>query len=128
MEVRKCTMCHSMLSMDKFPFQKKSLNKRHPQCKQCRKFIMIKHLYGIDRDIYMKMYKEQNGKCWICGKKYPLFSNGTYGTLCVDHDHKTGKVRKLLCHSCNVIINERININILYGVIDYMRRYGIYPK
>ena len=40
---------------------------------------------------------EQNGRCAICGvPEYELPSR-----LYIDHDHETGKVRGLLCPSCN---------------------------
>jgi len=50
--------------------------------------------YGITIDIYDSMLKNQNGVCKICGKKDKRL-------LSVDHDHKTGKVRGLLCNKCN---------------------------
>lgn len=48
--------------------------------------------YGIFQEDYDRMYEEQNGLCFICNKDK---------TLVVDHNHKTGKVRKLLCSNCN---------------------------
>lgn len=41
----------------------------------------------------------QGGLCAIC-KQPP--SSGRYKKLCVDHDHKTAKVRGLLCYNCNM--------------------------
>jgi len=41
------------------------------------------------------MLNEQNGVCWICGGK------SGKKRLAVDHDHKTGEVRGLLCKRCN---------------------------
>ena len=52
------------------------------------------HNYGINLEEYDRMYDEQNGKCAICDEHKPR--------LCVDHNHKTGKVRKLLCRYCNI--------------------------
>jgi hypothetical protein len=48
------------------------------------------------------MLKDQGGCCAICGTDTP----GTSGIFAVDHDHKTGKVRGLLCRSCNVGIGN----------------------
>jgi hypothetical protein len=53
----------------------------------------LKEKYGLELEDYQKMYKEQKGKCKICDNHYE--------TLCVDHNHKTGEIRKLLCKSCN---------------------------
>lgn len=54
--------------------------------------------YGITQADYDRMFAEQGGVCAICRKPqhHSRFSN-----LCVDHCHKTGAVRGLLCSSCN---------------------------
>lgn len=54
--------------------------------------------YGITVEDYEKLFKAQKGKCAICGTSDP--GQGKKH-LCVDHCHKTGKVRGLLCHQCN---------------------------
>lgn len=58
----------------------------------------MKHLkkYGLTLEQYEAMHNAQGGVCLICGKP-----NQNNRILCVDHDHKTGKVRGLLCTSCN---------------------------
>lgn len=45
---------------------------------------------------------EQRGVCAIC--KQTNIVNGVERRLCVDHDHKTGQVRGLLCRWCNAAI------------------------
>lgn len=52
--------------------------------------------YGITLGTFEEMVKAQNGLCAICGNPP---SNGR--TLHVDHNHMTGKLRKLLCFRCN---------------------------
>lgn len=52
--------------------------------------------FGITPEHYKVLYQHQNGRCAICKGK----NRGQ--TLAVDHDHKTGRVRSLLCTSCNV--------------------------
>jgi hypothetical protein len=55
----------------------------------------IKQRYGLERHEYESLLKKQGGLCAICGGE----NNGKH--LVVDHDHKTGKVRGLLCGGCN---------------------------
>lgn len=51
------------------------------------------------------MLAHQAGVCAICGESEKLqHRSGTRYSLAVDHDHRTGKVRGLLCHRCNVAI------------------------
>lgn len=57
--------------------------------------------HGIDVNNYEMMFKAQNNLCAICGFEETRRLRGKVMRLCIDHDHKTGKVRALLCHSCN---------------------------
>jgi recombination endonuclease VII len=50
---------------------------------------------GVSDDEYARLLEAQGGGCAICGAKPKT------RRLHVDHDHKTGKVRGLLCHRCN---------------------------
>jgi len=56
--------------------------------------------YGITIEDYERMFEEQKGACAICGS-VEVRRNGRTN-FCVDHCHKTGKVRGLLCNECNV--------------------------
>ncbi|MBN1183458.1 MAG: endonuclease VII domain-containing protein [Bacteroidales bacterium] len=63
---------------------------------RCRKND-LKRKYSITLEQYNKLYGEQNGCCKICGRHSSKFKNG----LAVDHNHRTGKIRGLLCNYCN---------------------------
>ena len=52
--------------------------------------------YGITTAQKAERIRSQNGKCAICEKELDMGRN-TH----VDHDHKTGKVRGILCDNCN---------------------------
>ncbi len=52
--------------------------------------------YGLSVIIYRNLLAQQNGVCAICREPDR--------ELCVDHDHKTGRVRSLLCNGCNSAI------------------------
>jgi hypothetical protein len=60
--------------------------------------------YGLTADDFERMEQDQGGRCAICG----ALPAGRWKRLFVDHDHKTGKVRGLLCHLCNSAL-ERID-------------------
>lgn len=53
--------------------------------------------YGITLEDYNRMHEEQKGVCKICERPEPT----KYYNLAVDHCHKTGKIRGLLCSPCN---------------------------
>lgn len=56
----------------------------------------LRRKFGITQAHYERILKRQGGGCAICGDPPPP---GT--SLHVDHDHRTGKVRGLLCVNCN---------------------------
>lgn len=64
-----------------------------PYCARCKS---IRYKYGVDPRIIAEMLIKQAGLCAIC-QKPPQKRR-----LSVDHDHKTGKIRGLLCTSCNM--------------------------
>ena len=49
--------------------------------------------YGLSVTGYQKLLAQQNGVCAICREPDR--------DLCVDHDHRTGRVRSLLCNGRN---------------------------
>ena len=57
--------------------------------------------YGITIKEYNKIYKKQKGVCAICGLPESLIMRTGIIHLSIDHNHKTGKIRGLLCHRCN---------------------------
>jgi hypothetical protein len=65
----------------------------------------LRKLFGISLEDYRIMHDAQNGVCAICGKpETRQCGNGKPNGLAVDHDHITGKVRGLLCASCNTAL------------------------
>jgi hypothetical protein len=76
--------------------------------------------YGITIEQYDSMFEEQSGKCAICQTEKPRGKGGFH----VDHDHATGKVRKLLCTSCNMalgLLND--NEELLVKASEYLKEH-----
>jgi hypothetical protein len=79
----------------------------------------LKHLrrnYGITGAQYEMMHASQNGHCAICGKA-EWHKNGN---LSIDHDHKTGKIRGLLCNWCNYGIGFLDNEKFMESARKYL--------
>ena len=62
----------------------------------------LRRRYGISLAERNEMERKQGGVCAIC-KTLPEHP-GVNGKLHVDHNHKTGKVRELLCWRCNRVL------------------------
>lgn len=79
----------------------------------------LKYQYNITIEDYNKMYIEQEGKCYTCQKH----QNDLKFKLVVDHCHKTGKVRGLLCDTCNSGIGFlKEDIDTILRVIQYLKK------
>lgn len=64
-----------------------------------------KRSYGITIDDYERLSASQGNVCAVCLQSESHLSNsGKLKKLAVDHDHKTGKVRQLLCADCNMVL------------------------
>lgn len=60
---------------------------------------MVGRVYGLGPGEYHSLYLLQGGVCAICRR-----AKGISKRLAVDHDHRTGRVRGLLCGPCNQFI------------------------
>jgi len=78
--------------------------------------------YGLKKEEYDKMNTKQEGKCAICGKDN--IKKWNIVALCVDHNHKTGKIRGLLCANCNSLLGFMDdNLEIFPKMRDYLSKY-----
>ena len=82
--------------------------------------------YGITLEKYNKMLLEQNGCCAICKKHADEVKNKRMILpLFIDHNHKTNKVRALLCLHCNSAIGFlREDVNVAKKVIEYLKEHN----
>lgn len=90
-------------------------------CKECKKrYYYRKHhlmyTYGITPEKYEAILASQGGVCAICRKP------ASNQRLSVDHDHKTGKVRGLLCRRCNVMLGyARDQYQLFHLMAEYLK-------
>ena len=81
---------------------------------------ILKYKFGITLNEYDNLLELQNFQCAICGSKDTKRKKSKY--FSVDHDHKNGEVRGLLCHHCNLGLgNFQDNPTILSKAIDYLK-------
>lgn len=119
-DFRMCTNCEIYQYCNNFLIDKRN-NKPRTECKTCSRkrrhkssgFIFIKN--------YEAMLKQCNDCCQICERHKSVFKRG----LAVDHDHKTGIVRGILCHNCNTAIGK-LNDNpiIIKKAASYLKKHN----
>lgn len=108
------------------PNGKKAIRKNNTKYKKTNRLRVnalqskrrLERMFGGTHLQYNVMLKQQNGGCAICGG---INANGT--RLAIDHCHKTGKNRGLLCGRCNLALGGFYDdVNILASAIKYLSR------
>ncbi len=91
-----------------------------PAHKVRKRWEWLKSNYGISKEEYERMVIQQGGACKVCL---------TVTTpLCVDHDHRTKKVRDLLCRRCNSAFGQlKENRGIISNLLQYADRHAQLP-
>lgn len=108
-----CSRCKETKVLALFNKHPHAKGRRRPECAECTKSYhrkrrrtrsadedrkhALKKNYGISLADYQSMHEAQDGKCAICGAS----SDKLNRFMAVDHCHKTGKLRSLLCSGCN---------------------------
>jgi len=89
------------------------------QCKTCKNGL---DRYGLNKTAQLELHESQNGKCKLCDKEVEMFIGNKSNSGYIDHCHKTGKVRAILCHPCNTSIGYIENHLDMDRVQDYITR------
>lgn len=135
---KKCNKCNKNKNLDQYGRRGTSIKS---WCKECCseygskwtkdnpdkiKASRLKCKHGVSLDLYKIKLDNQNGLCEICKKAPTRKSNlGTIRTLCLDHNHKTGQIRDLLCDKCNTaigLLND--DIEIASNLVNYLIKHG----
>lgn len=145
-----CRLCNKKIPIVEFSKRKENIDGYDSRCKICSKketkkryhknksdpefikrkrisslFSAIKTKYGLTKDDYNELLNKQNGVCVICKEVNNKEIKGTAVNLAVDHCHKTGKIRGLLCNNCNSGLGFfKDNIELLNEAISYLKVNG----
>lgn len=98
MELLACTKCKESkpATAEYFPLHNKKRNGLDSWCRSCRAAYRSDINRGKFRSVIsdeaLKELKASTNECVICGANEKLV---------VDHDHKTGEIRGMLCNHCN---------------------------
>lgn len=134
MNIKKCSKCKVEKQVTEFFKNKCKKDSYDGYCKDCTKLVRkktdsklnkeraIKSRYGLTKIQLDLKFEKQNSSCGICKNKLDLNKRSTY----IDHNHKTGETRDILCSKCNTVlgfVNE--DIELLKEFIEYIKKYNI---
>ena len=81
----------------------------------------LRNNFGISLDEYNEILKQQDYGCKVCSRKESKDSRRK--VLFVDHNHKTGKIRGILCDSCNFVLGlMEDNVTNIRKLADYLEK------
>ena len=121
MTTKKCKKCGTEKTLDNFYWRTDS-NCYRRECKTCYVDRVLKRTHGIGNIEYKVMHDSQNGVCDICKCK---LNSSRFTKFAVDHDHKTGKIRGLLCTNCNTALGLfKDSTTRLSSAIHYLKKNG----
>jgi len=80
--------------------------------------------HGQTAEEYQALLEKQNGRCAICGVREGHWScRGRECRLALDHDHRTGAIRGLLCNNCNRGLGRfKDSVDLLEAALRYLQR------
>ena len=80
--------------------------KIHPRKKtpEQNKRSNLKYNYGLTVEEFEALWQQQKGLCAICKKVLTKETGNGFVGHAVDHNHKTNRVRGLLCNRCNILV------------------------
>lgn len=119
---KRCPGCAATLPAEAFARNRSNASGLASRCRTCTYLDRAAARYGLDVEGLHLLQAQQGGRCGICR------STGGGRRLVVDHDHDTGEVRGLLCHSCNLGLGHlRDSELLLRRAADYLRRHAPDP-
>lgn len=121
LETKYCYVCHTEKPLSDFSYRKD----RHVYRAVCKECCNDKHRLrrtGWSKQDVIKVLKEQDGKCAICGC---TLDTEPKTALACDHDHGNGHKRGLLCMRCNTALGLfDDNPNVLHNAVTYLNKFS----
>ena len=115
---KRCSDCRVTKPLDAFHRHHTQFDGYNTYCKECRSRrgaeTHLKRMYGLTRAELEALVGAQGGLCAICESKPAAH---------VDHDHVSGKIRGVLCFTCNVALGQlKDDVALFRKAIDYLER------
>ena len=117
---KRCSKCMTIYNQEMFFKDKYTKDLLTTGCKKCNYLREINKKYGLSEIEFNKIFNIYNMSCGICLKKLILFDrmNGPI----IDHNHNNGKVRGILCRTCNYALHENIEDFHIINIIKYIKK------
>jgi len=120
-----CTRCKKIKQFSSFGFsgyiKKNGEASLSSICRECQNELRVERKFGVNYKHYKAILKAQNGCCANPGCRSMTPGAPGRKRFYIDHCHETGKIRGLLCHSCNLALGHiQDKVEKLEGLITYL--------
>lgn len=130
LELYTCSKCKEDKLVEEFSACSITSSGAQSWCKECKKKKgqedrasgkvrrqRLKHDYNISEEDYKKLLNSQSSLCRGCMADFRVYTR----IPAIDHCHKTGKVRGILCDSCNMVLGGAFDDpSVLRSLANYL--------
>jgi hypothetical protein len=116
-----CRTCGESKPHSEFSVHSRGILRK--DCNPCRNSREAARRYGVTVDEVLALSEAQGHRCAVCKTHKDDLVHGTFkhNPLVIDHDHRTGRVRGLLCPTCNIGLGQfKDDVNLLANAISYL--------
>ena len=121
--VKRCSGCEEDKIATDFSRCATAVDGLQRRCKQCQWSSNLKCLYGITLEQYRELEEAQGHKCACCGRPKEQCVIAKGNNWYVDHCHKTGRYRGLVCFKCNIAISIAEDPERVTAAFAYLKNY-----
>ena len=91
---KRCAYCREYKPFSEFTFKDKKKGLFNSRCKECKSAYRLSKEHDVPFE-ELRVYMKDIHACQICEGSFDVLRK------CLDHDHKTGEIRGVLCNKCN---------------------------
>lgn len=134
LQEKRCSVCKQVKKSESFHRKRYSESGLNSRCRECEKIAKKRQWdnggqekatakrYGVSTDYLRGLREGQRALCAICEEPLNL---KRHRERHVDHDHRTGKIRGLLCRGCNTGLGQfREKPDVLWKALQYLRKFS----
>lgn len=127
--LKECNKCKEVLSIESFSMDNVNKHNLKSICKSCAakknnpvaKWAALKTKYNITKEEYDSLFLSQNKKCSICTTDLSVLD---LRHIHLDHCHKTGNIRNILCRYCNLGLGKfKDNQELIFNSMLYLQKH-----
>ena len=125
-KVKKCVCCNIIKPADKFNYHPNTSDRMNSYCSGCIRDSALAKKFGVSVHDVVEFRSKHSGRCDCCGREETARvsqNRSEARALALDHDHRTNRIRGLICMNCNTALGKvGDDVERLKKLINYLKR------